>query len=127
MEGNILMTGQFDTYGKHCIVDFWGCDSQTIDNLSFMEALCVLAANAAGATVVDILYKKFDPQGLTILLLLEESHLSIHTYPEHGFVAFDCYTCSYLTQPGEAVGIFESILKPKQTIKKFIERGTLPN
>ncbi len=54
------MTGQFDTYGKHCIVDFWGCDSQTIDNLSFMEALCVLAANAAGATVVDILYKKLD-------------------------------------------------------------------
>jgi len=92
-----------------------------------MEALCVLAANAAGATVVDVLYKKFEPQGLTIVLLLEESHLSIHTYPEHGFVAFDCYTCSLITEPGEAVGIFNSILKPEKTIAKFIERGTLPN
>jgi S-adenosylmethionine decarboxylase len=92
-----------------------------------MEALCVLAANAAGATIVDVIYKKFEPQGLTILIMLEESHLSIHTYPEHGFVAFDCYTCSYLTQPGEAVSIFESILKPKQVISKFIDRGILPN
>lgn len=126
MEGNILMQqNSFGTYGKHCVVDFWGCDSDRIDNLPFMKSLALLAANATGATVVDVIHKDFEPQGLTVLVLLEESHLSVHTYPEFGFVAFDCYTCSNLCFPEEAVEIFKNILKPTKSVEKFIERGLL--
>lgn len=120
-----MQQNSFGTYGKHCVVDFWGCDPDKIDNLNFMESLCLLAANATGATVVDAIHKDFEPQGLTILVLLEESHLSIHTYPEYEFVAFDCYTCSNFCDPKEAVEIFKKILNPTTVNEKFIERGVL--
>jgi len=83
----------------------------------------LLGANATGATVIDLVRKDFEPQGLTVLVLLEESHLSIHTYPEFGFVAFDCYTCSNLCAPEEAVKIFKKILMPTTANETFIERG----
>lgn len=120
-----MQQSSFGTYGKHCIADFWGCNSETIDNLAFMESLCRLAANSTGATVVDVIFKDFEPQGLTVLILLEESHLSIHTYPEFGFVAFDCYTCSNLCSPQEALEIFKKILNPTKVNERFIERGII--
>jgi S-adenosylmethionine decarboxylase len=122
-KGIIMQQTSFGTYGKHSIADIWGCNPETIDNLEFMEALCRLAASATGATVVDVMYKDFEPQGLTVIALLEESHLSIHTYPEFGFVAFDCYTCSNACDPREALKIFEKILEPSNIIDQFIERG----
>jgi S-adenosylmethionine decarboxylase len=118
-----VQQSSFNTYGKHQIADIWGCDSDTIDNFAFMKALCELAANATGATVVDIIFKDFEPQGLTILVLLEESHLSIHTYPEFGFIAFDCYTCSNYCFPDRALDVFKQILKPSKVVERFLERG----
>lgn len=118
-----MQQSSFGTYGKHSIADLWGCDGHQIDNLAFMKSLCDLAANATGASVVNISYKDFEPQGLTVLVLLEESHLSIHTYPEFGFVAFDCYTCSNDCFPQKALEVMKLILKPTNVSEQFLERG----
>ena len=117
----------FGTYGKHMIADLWGCDFDLINDLQYMKSLCELAARATNASVVNVMYKEFDPQGLTVLVLLEESHLSIHTYPEYGFIAFDCYTCSDVCYPEQGLEIFKKILEPEEVKQNYLERGIRDN
>lgn len=73
---------EYSTFGKHIIVDLWGVDFSLLDDVHFLEYHLVAAANCSGAHVLNVSAKEFDPHGVTILVLLSESHLSIHTYPE---------------------------------------------
>ncbi|WP_317981048.1 adenosylmethionine decarboxylase, partial [Paenibacillus glycanilyticus] len=84
---------EYSTFGRHVAVDTWGVDFDLLNNAEFLQAQMVEAAEACGATVLSVQSKQFEPQGATVLVLLSESHLSIHTYPEKGFAALDCYTC----------------------------------
>lgn len=83
----------------------------------------VEAAEACGATVLSVQAKQFEPQGATVLVMLSESHLSIHTYPERGFAALDCYTCGETVDPQLAIDYMVSVLKPKSTYAKKLVRG----
>lgn len=67
--------------------------------------------------------KQFEPQGATVLVLLSESHLSIHTYPERGFAAIDCYTCGETVDPQIAIDYLVRVLKPEKTYAKKLIRG----
>ena len=73
---------EYSTFGKHIIVDLWGVDFSLLDDVHFLEYHLVNAADHAGAHVLNVSAKEFDPHGVTVLVLLSESHLSIHTYPE---------------------------------------------
>ena len=73
----------------------------------------VEAAEVCGATVLSVQSKQFEPQGATVLVMLSESHLSIHTYPERGFAALDCYTCGETVDPQLAIDFMVSVLKPE--------------
>jgi S-adenosylmethionine decarboxylase len=68
-------------------------------------------------------YKEFSPQGITLLYLLSESHLSFHSYPEKGFVAIDCYTCGETVDPNVAINIIVNELNPEIIYKKCLTRG----
>jgi S-adenosylmethionine decarboxylase len=81
------------------------------------------AAERCGATVLSVQSKQFEPQGATVLVLLSESHLSIHTYPEKGFAALDCYTCGETVDPQIAISHMLSILKPEKYYLKNWIRG----
>lgn len=83
----------------------------------------VEAAEACGASVMSVQAKQFEPQGATVLVLLSESHLSIHTYPEKGFAALDCYTCGETVDPQLAIDYMVSVLKPETTHAKKLIRG----
>lgn len=83
----------------------------------------VEAAEACGATVLSVQSKQFEPQGATVLVLLSESHLSIHTYPEKGFAALDCYTCGETVDPQLAIDYMLSVLKPTTAHAKKLVRG----
>ncbi|PCK70757.1 S-adenosylmethionine decarboxylase proenzyme-like protein [Paenibacillus larvae subsp. larvae B-3650] len=83
----------------------------------------VEAAEVCGATVLSVQSKQFEPQGATVLVLLSESHLSIHTYPERGFAALDCYTCGETVDPGLAIDYMVSVLKPEKVYAKKLVRG----
>ena len=65
----------------------------------------------------------FEPQGATVLVLLSESHISIHTYPERGFAALDCYTCGETVDPQLAIDHMVSVLKPDTVYAKKLVRG----
>ncbi len=114
---------EYSTFGRHVAVDTWGVDFERLNSAEFLQAQMVEAAEACGATVLSVQAKQFDPQGATVLVLLSESHLSIHTYPEKGFAALDCYTCGDTVDPQLAIDYMISVLKPKATYAKKLVRG----
>lgn len=114
---------EYSTFGRHVAVDTWGVDFDLLNNEEFLQAQLIDAAEACGATVLSVQSKQFEPQGATVLVLLSESHLSIHTYPERGFAAIDCYTCGETVDPQLAIDYLVSVLKPEKTYAKKLVRG----
>jgi S-adenosylmethionine decarboxylase len=115
---------QYSTYGRHIAVDVWGVDFTVLDNMNYLQQIMIEAAEKSGATVLSVINKKFDPTGCTILILLSESHLSIHTYPEKEFAAIDCYTCGEKVDPKIAMDHLIDILKPNKIYSKTLIRGS---
>ncbi|MFS0872760.1 adenosylmethionine decarboxylase [Paenibacillus xylanilyticus] len=114
---------EYSTFGRHVAVDAWGVDFDLLNSAEYLQAQMVEAAEACGATVMSVQSKQFEPQGATVLVLLSESHLSIHTYPERGFAAIDCYTCGETVDPQLAIDYLVSVLKPEKTYAKKLVRG----
>ncbi|WP_054956397.1 adenosylmethionine decarboxylase [Paenibacillus dakarensis] len=114
---------EYSTFGRHVAVDTWGVDFELLNSAEFLQAQLVEAAEACGATVMSVQSKQFEPQGATVLVLLSESHLSIHTYPERGFAAIDCYTCGETVDPQLAIDYLVSVLKPEKCYAKKLVRG----
>jgi S-adenosylmethionine decarboxylase len=114
---------EYSTFGRHVAVDVWGVDFDLLNSAEYLQAQLVEAAEACGATVMSVQSKQFEPQGATVLVLLSESHLSIHTYPERGFAAIDCYTCGETVDPQLAIDYLVSVLNPEKTYAKKLVRG----
>jgi S-adenosylmethionine decarboxylase proenzyme len=79
--------------GKHFLLNLYGCSSVLLNDEIFLVDLIENAAVASGATILKTVSHKFDPQGVTALCLLSESHISVHSWPEEGKASFDVYTC----------------------------------
>jgi len=91
-----------EAVGKHCILELYDCDCRRLDDEAFLRDAITTAARRAGATLLDLITHRFDPQGVTGLALLAESHISIHTWPESGYAAVDVFTCGDHTMPERA-------------------------
>jgi S-adenosylmethionine decarboxylase len=114
---------EYSTFGRHVAVDTWGVDFDKLNSAEWLESQLVEAAEVSGASVLSVQSKQFEPQGATVLVLLSESHLSIHTYPEKGFAAIDCYTCGETVDPQIAIDYLVDVLKPERTYAKKLVRG----
>lgn len=114
---------EYSTFGRHVAVDTWGVDFEKLNNAEWLQSQLVEAAEASGACVLSVQAKQFEPQGATVLVLLSESHLSIHTYPEKGFAAIDCYTCGETVDPQVAIDYLVDVLQPEKTHAKKLIRG----
>ena len=88
--------------GKHCILALYDCDPARLDDEAFLRTAITTAAKRAGATLLNLITHQFQPQGVTGLALLAESHISIHTWPESGYAAIDVFTCGDHTMPERA-------------------------
>ena len=91
-----------DMVGKHCILELYECDGFKLNDEAFLRSTVTTAAKSAGATLLNLITHRFEPQGVTGLALLAESHISIHTWPEHGYAAVDVFTCGEHTYPEKA-------------------------
>lgn len=109
--------------GKHLTVDMYGCSFAVLDDLAYIKEAMLTAVREANMTLLDFSYHKFEPQGLTALALLAESHISIHTYPELGYAAVDVFTCGDHSRPDRAVSILKQYLKPEKVKTTDIKRG----
>ncbi|BDG35791.1 S-adenosylmethionine decarboxylase proenzyme, prokaryotic class 1B [Parageobacillus caldoxylosilyticus] len=79
--------------GKHIIIDAFDCDSSLLNNMTHLEQLLTKTAQDAGMEVLYSYFYQFNPQGITGMLILSTSHISIHTWPEEGYASLDFYTC----------------------------------
>jgi S-adenosylmethionine decarboxylase len=112
----------FDTVGAHVLADFWGCRPEKLDDAKLLMQTLREAAAQANMTILGEEGHKFEPQGYTGLLLLAESHISIHTYPESGYAAVDVFTCGGgLTQ--KAIDYLKRVLEPERIKEITIKRG----
>ena len=93
------MTEWHQTHGRHILLDVWGAEADTLNDLESIQEAMLGAAAAAGATVVDAIFHRFPIQGLSGVVVLAESHISVHTFPEHGYAAFDIFTCGSRVDP----------------------------
>jgi S-adenosylmethionine decarboxylase len=107
--------------GKHFLLNLYGCSSIFLNDEHFLIDLMKNAAVASGATVLKTTSHKFDPQGVTAICLLSESHISIHTWPEEGKAALDVYTCGS-ANPKIGCDIIIAQLNPTEYKLTFIQR-----
>lgn len=109
---------------KHIIADIVSEDPKVLDDQAAILEALTLAAKAANATILRTVSHKFDPQGVTAFILLAESHISIHTWPELNRAAVDIYTCGTHTDPESGLEALLSHLMAKCVTKQAIQRGT---
>jgi S-adenosylmethionine decarboxylase len=109
--------------GIHCILDMYQCPPSLLNDAEHVSRAVEEAVRAAGATLLKSFTHRFDPQGVTAIALLAESHLSIHTWPERGYAAVDIFTCGKSSKPEEAMASMVGLFKAGGYSSSVIERG----
>jgi S-adenosylmethionine decarboxylase len=112
-----------DTYSRHCIVELWECNSEYLNDRQMIEKLMVEAALESGAEVREVAFHKFAPQGVSGVVIISESHLAIHTFPENGYASVDVFTCGQRIDPKEAAYLIGKKLDCKRMYEINLERG----
>ena len=107
--------------GKHYLLNLYGCSFVLLNDEKSLIELLEHAATASGATVLQTISKSFNPHGVTVISLLSESHISIHTWPEHGKAAVDVYTCGDCDPKIGCDMIIEKLFAQTHTLS-YIER-----
>lgn len=111
------------TLGKHIIVELSGCTEEEINDIAKVEDLMNQAAKKANANIIKSVFHKFSPMGVSGVVVISESHLSIHTWPELGYAAIDIYTCGATTKPFKACYFLAEKFKAKKIKATYIIRG----
>lgn len=111
--------------GKHLLLELKDCDRDALNNLSFLKSTMLQAARECGAKVLGESFHTFEPQGVSGVVAIAESHLFIHTWPEFGYAAADIFTCGTTVKPEAAAGILIDRLQAKNHSVIEIKRGLL--
>ena len=108
---------------KHLLLELYRCDCEKLNDESFLRCTLNRAAKLANATVLNLISNKFEPQGVTAIALLAESHISIHTWPESNYSAVDIFTCGQNMLPELASKYLIEALKAEEHSLRIIERN----
>ena len=108
---------------KHLLLELYRCDCEKLNDESFLRCILNRAAKLANATVLNLISNKFEPQGVTAIALLAESHISIHTWPESNYSAVDIFTCGRNMSPELASQYLIEALQAKEHSMRIIERN----
>ncbi len=112
-----------DTYSRHCILELWECNRELLNDIKFVEKMMTDAALQAGAEVREVTFHQFAPQGVSGVVIVSESHLAIHTFPEHGYASIDVFTCGKRIDPRKAASIIAQKLEANRIYEMNVERG----
>ena len=111
--------------GHHILVEMYGCDPAVLNNIEVIETEMKNAAVEANATVVDSSFHMFSPYGVSGVVVIAESHLAIHTWPEYGYAAVDLFTCGDDVDPWVAYRYLEKIFKAQYASTVEMKRGQM--
>ena len=104
-------------------MEMWSCDNELLNDTKAISSILEEAVRASGAHKIFSYCRQFCPQGVTGVIVVEESHFSVHTWPESGYAAIDAYTCGTKCDPMKSVDVFQKGLKAQNIEVREIQRG----
>jgi S-adenosylmethionine decarboxylase len=114
---------RLNALGRHLLIELFDCDYDAINNLDAVKATLVEAAKRAQATIVDIVFHEFNPFGISGVVVIAESHLSIHTWPEYRYAAVDIFSCGDALKPEIAANYLVEQFGAERTSVVELQRG----
>lgn len=113
---------KFNALGRHILIEYYNCNVEILKNPELIEKYMRQAAVEAKATIVTSTFHHFDPWGVSGAVIISESHLTIHTWPEYGYAAVDLFTCGDI-DPWLGFDYLEKVFEAKKTESVEIPRG----
>lgn len=111
--------------GRHIIVEAFDCDLETLNDTKILRSMLLNAVKAANMTICGEVFHEFSPHGVTGVVVVKESHISIHTWPEYCYASIDIFTCGNHSNPWKAYRHIVETLKPKRIQVIELKRGML--
>jgi S-adenosylmethionine decarboxylase len=112
--------------GRHLLLELHDCSSEILNNLETVKAALVEAAKRAEATIIDVVFHEFNPFGISGVVVIAESHLSIHTWPEYRYAAVDIFSCGETLKPAEAANYLVEQFGASRASCVEVKRGVFP-
>lgn len=112
--------------GRHLLLELYDCSSEILNNLETVKATLVEAAKRAEATIIDVVFHEFNPFGISGVVVIAESHLSIHTWPEYRYAAVDIFSCGETLKPAEAAAYLVEQFGASRASCVEVKRGVFP-
>ncbi len=112
--------------GHQMMVEFYDCDKSVLDDVESIGQAMVDAAVESGATIVEKVFHRFSPYGVSGVVVIAESHLAIHTWPEYGYAAVDLFTCGTEVDPMKGFELLSERLGSENMSVVEMKRGLLP-
>ena len=109
--------------GTHFLLEIKTITDAYLNDVDAIKSIMIGAAEASKATIIEAFFHKFEPQGISGVIVIAESHLTIHTWPEFNYLAIDIFTCGKLIDPGAAVGYLCLVLEIESIEVKNLTRG----
>jgi S-adenosylmethionine decarboxylase len=113
--------------GRHLIVELWGCDIAAMGSQGTVEEAIAKTITACGATLLDLRVYPSASAGVHGVAILAESHVMVQTWPQHGYIAVDIFTCGQHTDPNLAVPVLQRFFAPEQIQVLELNRGVMEN
>lgn len=113
--------------GNHILVEFYGCDPKVLNDVKAIEEAMLKAAIDSGATIVSHDFHEFNPHGVSGVVVIAESHLTIHTWPEYEYAAVDLFTCGDTVDAWKGFVLLRNKLDSGHISTVEMKRGQLHN
>ncbi len=111
------------TLGRHTLLDFYGCDPQRLEHSRHVRRLVCAAVRAGGGQIVKAVFHNFNPYGVSGVVVITQSHVTIHTWPEHGYVAVDIFSCSPKLDQAAIRQALQKAVGARRTVRRTFRRG----
>ncbi|MDD2585452.1 MAG: adenosylmethionine decarboxylase [Syntrophomonadaceae bacterium] len=111
--------------GRHVLAEVYGCQFEVLNDIKKVEELMINAALEAGAEIREFVFHKFSPQGVSGVVVISESHLAIHTWPELGYAAVDVFTCGDKVNPWDACNYLADMFGAEYVNASEVKRGIM--
>ena len=114
---NLEFNNALNPLGQQIFIDLYGCNTAQLNDVAYIKKCMEEAAEKAHATIINATFHHFSPHGVSGVVVIQESHLAIHTWPEHGFAAIDMFTCGDTI---DAVAAYEHLKATLQATRSTI-------
>ncbi len=112
-----------EALGRQILVEFYDCDTDKINDVEFIESSILTATRKSGATIISHNFHKFSPHGVSGMVVIAESHVSIHSWPEYNYAAVDIFTCGDTIDPWVIQEYLKEAFESKNISSMEMKRG----